>query len=103
LEPRSKAIGEPPAKIKGCESPPVEISKTLDYVWPSDYEALALQGTQIDAELLRVEPNTLTFMTGTFSQKVFAAVSHAPPLLIQTGIAGCGVTFVQIEHPLATS
>jgi protease I len=67
---------------------PVKVDKSLDQVSSSDYDAIVLPGGQINPDLLRVEPKALKFIKEIFdTQKIVAAVCHAPWLLIETGIA----------------
>jgi protease I len=84
----SLAAGE----IKGWDMKdwgrPVKVDKSLDQVSSSDYDAIALPGGQINPDLLRIEPKALRFIKEIFdTQKIVAAVCHAPWLLIETGIA----------------
>jgi len=79
-------------EIKGWDKKdwgrPVKVDKTLKDVSADQYDAIVLPGGQINPDLLRVEPNALSFIKDMFNQKkIVAAVCHAPWLLIETGIA----------------
>jgi protease I len=79
-------------EIKGWDKKdwgrPVKVDKTLKQVSADDYDAVVLPGGQINPDLLRVEPEALSFVKDIFNQKkIVAAVCHAPWLLIETGIA----------------
>jgi protease I len=67
---------------------PVKVDKGLDDVKADDYDAIVLPGGQINPDLLRVEPQALSFIKDFYNQKkTVAAVCHAPWLLIETGLA----------------
>lgn len=65
----------------------VPVDWTLEEVSPSDYDALALPGGQINPDLLRVESRALLFIRGFWNQKkVIGAICHAPWLLVEIGV-----------------
>jgi protease I len=67
---------------------PVKVDKTLSQVSADEYDAIVLPGGQINPDLLRVEPQALSFIKDFYNQKkTVAAVCHAPWLLIETGLA----------------
>jgi len=66
---------------------PVKVDRALSDAHASDYDAIVLPGGQINPDLLRGNPQALSFIKEFYSDgKPIAAVCHAPWLLIETGI-----------------
>jgi protease I len=65
----------------------VTVNKTLTDVSPDEYDGLVLPGGQINPDLLRVNPDALSFVKSFFeARKPVAAICHAPWLLIEAGV-----------------
>jgi protease I len=66
----------------------VAADKTLDAaIDADDYDGLVLPGGQINPDLLRVNPDALSFVKSFFEQgKPVAAICHAPWLLIEADV-----------------
>ncbi len=66
----------------------VKVDHTLDAVKSADYDALMLPGGQINPDLLRVNPDAVSFVRAFWdAKKPIGAICHAPWLLIEADIA----------------
>ena len=77
--------------IKGWEGSDwgreAEADLSFDEVKTADYDALVLPGGQINPDLLRVEENAVQLVRNfVTSDKIVAAICHAPWLLIEAGV-----------------
>jgi protease I len=64
-----------------------DVDKQLSEVMPEDYEAVVLPGGAVNADQLRVVPDALNFVESMFnSDKVVAAICHAPWIFVSLGI-----------------
>lgn len=64
-----------------------DVDKQLSEVMPEDYEAVVLPGGAINADQLRIVPDALNFVESMFnSDKVVAAICHAPWIFVSLGI-----------------
>jgi protease I len=62
------------------------VDKTVDKVSSEDYDALVLPGGVMNPDLLRVNKDAVTFVSGfTEEKKPIAAICHGPWTLIETG------------------
>jgi protease I len=88
----SPAKTQQPGQIMGWDQTnwgrPVQVTKTLDEVDASAYDALVIPGGQINPDKLRLEPKAIEIVR-RFTQdgKVVAAVCHGPWLLVEAGVA----------------
>jgi protease I len=65
----------------------ITVDKALSDVSADDYDGLVLPGGQINPDLLRVNPDALSFVKAFFeAKKPVAAICHAPWLLIEAGV-----------------
>lgn len=66
---------------------PVPVDAVLNEISATDYDALVLPGGQINPDLLRVEPEAISFIRDFWTDgKVIGAICHAPWLLVEAGI-----------------
>ena len=66
---------------------PMDVDRTLSDASADDYDALVLPGGQMNPDMLRQEPDVISFIRGFWTQKkVIAAICHAPWLLIEAGL-----------------
>lgn len=64
-----------------------KVDKTLDEVWPGDYDALLLPGGVINPDQLRINERALGFIKAFFETgKPVAAICHGPQSLISAGV-----------------
>jgi len=62
------------------------VDKTVDKVSSDDYDALVLPGGVMNPDLLRVNKDAVTFVSGFMEEKKpIAAICHGPWTLIETG------------------
>jgi protease I len=65
----------------------ITVDTALSDVSADDYDGLVLPGGQINPDLLRVNPDALSFVKAFFeAKKPVAAICHAPWLLIEAGV-----------------
>ncbi|WP_281967272.1 type 1 glutamine amidotransferase domain-containing protein [Roseovarius nanhaiticus] len=65
----------------------VAVDHTLDAVKSADYDALMLPGGQINPDVLRANPDAVTFVRAFWdAKKPIGAICHAPWLLIEAEI-----------------
>ena len=63
-------------------------STARDAVQVDEYDALVIPGGQINPDLLRADEDAVTFVKDFYdSGKPFAAVCHAPWVLVEAGVA----------------
>ncbi len=64
-----------------------DVDKQLSDVMPEDYDAVVLPGGAVNADQLRVVPDALNFVESMYnSDKVVAAICHAPWVFVSLGI-----------------
>lgn len=64
-----------------------DVDKRLKDVSPEDYDAVVLPGGTVNADQLRIVPDALNFVESMYnSDKVVAAICHAPWVLVSLGI-----------------
>jgi len=67
----------------------VKVDHTLDAVKSADYDALMLPGGQINPDILRANPDAVSFVRAFWdAKKPIGAICHAPWLLIEAEIIG---------------
>ncbi|MEX1234292.1 MAG: type 1 glutamine amidotransferase domain-containing protein [Roseovarius sp.] len=65
----------------------VKVDHTLDAVKSAEYDALMLPGGQINPDILRANPDAVTFVRAFWdAKKPIGAICHAPWLLIEAEI-----------------
>ncbi|MFX0546093.1 type 1 glutamine amidotransferase domain-containing protein [Roseovarius sp. S1116L3] len=65
----------------------VKVDHTLDAVKSADYDALMLPGGQINPDILRANPDAVSFVRAFWdAKKPIGAICHAPWLLIEAEI-----------------
>jgi protease I len=72
----------------------VPVDRGLDRATPDAYDALVLPGGQINPDVLRANPDAVSFVRAFYETgKTLAAICHAPWLLIEAGaVKGRDVT-----------
>jgi protease I len=64
-----------------------DVDVQLSEVDPEDYDAVVLPGGTVNADQLRVVPDALNFVESIYnSDKVVAAICHAPWVLVSLGL-----------------
>ena len=64
-----------------------DVDAQLSDVLPEDYDAVVLPGGTVNADQLRIVPDALNFVESMYnSDKVVAAICHAPWVLVSLGI-----------------
>lgn len=64
-----------------------DVDVALSEAEPEDYDAVVLPGGTINADQLRIVPDALNFVESMYnSDKVVAAICHAPWVLVSLGI-----------------
>lgn len=65
----------------------VKVDHSLDAIKSADYDALVLPGGQINPDILRTNPDAVTFVRAFWdAKKPIGAICHAPWLLIEAEI-----------------
>lgn len=64
-----------------------DVDEQLSEVLPEDYDAVVLPGGVVNADNLRTVPDALNFVESMYnSDKVVAAICHAPWMLVSLGV-----------------
>lgn len=80
-----------PGEVRGWDKTDwgdsVAVDKTIDAIRPDDYDAIMIPGGQINPDLLRVEPDVVSFVKAFHdSGKPMGAICHGPWVLIEAGV-----------------